>query len=47
MAAPAGLTAMSHSLRHPIARPWLTYPQLFVVDRGRVVRTCLTVAECR
>ena len=47
MAAPAGLTAMTHSLRQPIARPWLTYPQLFVVDRGKVVRTCLTVAECR
>lgn len=23
------------------------YPQLFVVDRGQVVRTCATVAECR
>lgn len=23
------------------------YPQLFVVDRGRVVRTCATLAECR
>jgi hypothetical protein len=45
MAMRAGLPA--HSLRQPIARPWLTYPQLFVVDGGKVVRTCLTVAECR
>ena len=47
MAAQAGLTAMTHSLRQPLARPWLVYPQVFVVDRGKVVRTCLTVAECR
>ena len=47
MATRAGLASAAHTLRQPIARPWLTYPQLFVVDRGTVVRTCLTVAECR
>ena len=23
------------------------YPQLFIIDRGQVVRTCATIAECR
>jgi hypothetical protein len=23
------------------------YPQLFIIDRGHVVRTCATNAECR
>jgi hypothetical protein len=23
------------------------YPQLFIIDRGHIVRVCATVAECR
>jgi hypothetical protein len=30
-----------------VAAQFKIYPQLFVVDRGNVVRTCATVAECR
>jgi hypothetical protein len=30
-----------------VERQLQIYPQLFVVDRGKVVRTCATVAECR
>jgi len=47
MAAQSGLAAVTHTLRQPTASPWRIYPQVFVVDGGTVVRTCLTIAECR
>lgn len=47
MAAEFNLAAVTHALRQPAPSEWLVYPQLFIVDRGEVVRTCLTVAECR
>jgi hypothetical protein len=47
MAAQAGLAAVTHTLGQRSASPWRIYPQVLVVDGGRVVRTCLTVAECR
>jgi hypothetical protein len=47
MAAQFRLAAVTHALRQPAAPQWQIYPQIFVVDRGQVVRTCLTVAECR
>lgn len=47
MVAQSGLAAVTHTLRKPNASPWQIYPQVFVVDGGTVVRTCLTIAECR
>lgn len=38
-------------LRQPVAGALgarlQTYPQLFVIDRGHIVRTCARIAECR
>ena len=46
-----GVTASTFVLGTPIPRGirarFTVYPQLLVVERGRVVRTCATVAECR
>jgi hypothetical protein len=51
MAEQAGLTAVTRTLGEPLpakaAAQLRNYPQVFVVDRGKVVRTCATVAECR
>lgn len=51
MAEQSGLTAVTRTLGDPlpanIAAQLHVYPQLFVVDRGKVVRTCATLAECR
>ena len=34
-------------LPREVERQLQIYPQLFVVDRGKVVRTCANLAECR
>ena len=51
MAQEAGLLASTHLLAGPLPEAveaqMHIYPQLFVVDRGRVMRTCATLAECR
>lgn len=51
MATQSGLTAITRSLgEHPPTRTgtqFHVYPQVFVVDRGKVVRTCATIDECR
>lgn len=51
MASAAGLAAITRSLGEPLpartAAQLHNYPQVFVVDRGQVVRTCATIAECR
>jgi len=45
-----GLTAVTHVLSEPVPariEPQLhVYPQLFVVENHRVVRTCVSLAEC-
>lgn len=50
MAEKAGLTAVTSALGQPLPKPLEAqlriYPQLFIVDRGKVVRTCATFAEC-
>ncbi len=50
MATKAGLTASTRVLGEPPparnAAQFLIYPQLFIVDRGKVVRTCATIGEC-
>lgn len=47
----AGIGPLTTVLREPaparIAQQLHIYPQIFVVDRGEVVRTCKNVAECR
>lgn len=51
MAEQSGLTSATRILGEPlpanVAAQLQNYPQLFVVDLGKVVRTCATVAECR
>ncbi|HEU4889192.1 MAG TPA: hypothetical protein VFV49_15000 [Thermoanaerobaculia bacterium] len=51
MAAQSNLTAVTRILGEPlpdrIGAQFHVYPQVFVVDRGKVVRTCATVGECR
>jgi hypothetical protein len=51
MATQAGLAEVTRTLGEPlpasVAAQLHVYPQVFVVDRGKVVRTCATVAECR
>lgn len=39
--------ALGGPLPPAVAAQFKIYPQLFVVDRGNVVRTCATIAECR
>ena len=47
MASQSGLTTITRTLVEPYpSAQFHTYPQVFVVDRGRVVRTCATVNEC-
>ena len=50
MATQSGLTAVTRLLGEPlpgsVGSQLRVYPQIFVVDRGRVVRTCATAAEC-
>ncbi|HEX2062189.1 MAG TPA: hypothetical protein VHK90_15735 [Thermoanaerobaculia bacterium] len=47
----AGIAAITTVARAPLPRPierqLRMYPQIFVVERGEVVRTCKTIAECR
>lgn len=43
----AAVSAIGSPLPKPVAAQLQIYPQLFIVDHGRVVRTCLTIAECR
>jgi len=51
MAAETGLTTVTRNIGEPlppnVGAQLHVYPQLFVVDRGMVVRTCATIAECR
>lgn len=51
MVAKAGLSPVTRALGEPLPARIETqlrvYPQLFVVDRGKVVRTCATISECR
>lgn len=50
MADEAGLAASTSVLGTPLPKPieaqLQIYPQLFIVDHGKVVRTCMTFAEC-
>jgi hypothetical protein len=51
MATQAGLTAVTRILDEPRIPErngvqFHIYPQVFVVDHGKVVRTCATIAEC-
>ncbi len=50
MAEKFGLTAVTSALGQPLPKPieaqLQIYPQLFIVDHGKVVRTCATFAEC-
>ncbi|HKO57121.1 MAG TPA: hypothetical protein VJ276_14685 [Thermoanaerobaculia bacterium] len=50
MAKATRLTAVTHALAEPpggrIDPRTQIYPQLFVVEHGRVVRTCASVSEC-
>jgi hypothetical protein len=50
MATRSGLTAVTRVLGEPLpgstGAQYHVYPQVFVVDRGFVVRTCASVAEC-
>jgi hypothetical protein len=50
MAQELGLTAVTSTLGKPLPKPIATqiqiYPQLLIVDRGLVVRTCASFAEC-
>jgi hypothetical protein len=50
MATQSGLTAVTRILGEPLpartAAQFHIYPQVFVVDRGKIVRTCATLAEC-
>ncbi|MEO8380487.1 MAG: hypothetical protein ABI779_19820 [Acidobacteriota bacterium] len=50
MAQQAGLTAATRSLGTPLPRDLESqlqiYPQLLIVDQGKVVRTCASIAEC-
>jgi hypothetical protein len=50
MARTTGLTAVTYKLKDPAAGTadlrLQIYPQLFVVERGRVVRTCASITEC-
>lgn len=47
MAETAGLAASTSVLTDDAPARFHIYPQLFVVERGLVVRTCATVGECR
>jgi hypothetical protein len=51
MADASGLTAWTATLGKPLPRRFESqlqiYPQLFVVDRGNVVRSCAALAECQ
>jgi hypothetical protein len=51
MAEQSGLTAVTSMLGKPLPTRLESqlqiYPQLFVVDGGKVVRSCATLAECR
>jgi len=49
MAAKLGIAGNTSSVpfADTIARQLRIYPQLIVVDHGKVVRTCATIAECR
>ncbi|HEX8411782.1 MAG TPA: hypothetical protein VF883_23240 [Thermoanaerobaculia bacterium] len=44
---PATTYVVAHSLPGAIAPRFTVFPQLFVVDRGQIVRTCAKIAECR
>jgi hypothetical protein len=50
MAEARGITAVTHVLGDsgvgPLDPRLHIYPQLFVVDRGKVVRTCASIDEC-
>jgi hypothetical protein len=47
MAQTAGLNAVTHVLQSAADRRFQIYPQLFVVERNQVVRTCASMTECR
>jgi len=46
-----GMPASTHVVAQPLpgalASRFAVFPQLFVIDRGEIVRTCARVAECR
>jgi hypothetical protein len=41
------VSALGQPLPKPIAPQLQIYPQLFIVDHGKVVRTCASWSECR
>lgn len=47
MAQTAGLNAVTRVLQSAADRRFQIYPQLFVVEKNQVVRTCASMAECR
>lgn len=47
LARESGLGAVVRALGAPVPAQFQIYPQLFVVDHGKVVRTCVSLAECR
>ena len=47
LAEQSGLGATVSALGQPLPPQLQIYPQLFIVDHGKVVRTCASLAECR